>query len=280
MEASLLREIVEIAGENTLHRILLKTQAAARRLVPNKKVEFTSDNYAVVIETNLDGFNENERMFIEIIAQAATLSLDNSLNNDLANRLQINEERLRIARDLHDRVLQRIFATGITLEGALRKAIVTDVIEALKQAIVDLDETVGEIRTTVNSLKGPQGSLRQQILREIERARLAWEMVIDFQVGGPIDTMVNRDKFDDILSVTTELLNNCGKHGKGEGVKYSLVVDGSELEISVTNSGMSTREFRFGSGLENCSYRATKYGGKFVVNNLEPGLQTIWKIPL
>ena len=280
MDEDLLREIVEIAGEVNADRILRKTHAAAKRLVLNHEVSFTIDDELKVDASNLDNLSFEEKKVIELLSKSAAFALRNSLSNDLANRFHLNEERLRIARDLHDRVLQRIFATGITLEGALRKAVVSDVIQALKQALVDLDETVGEIRTTVNSLKGPQNSLREQILREIERARSSWRMNIDFQLSGPVDTMVNREKFDDILSVTVELLNNCGKHGNGEGVKYSLAVDGSFLEISVVNIRFSKNEFKFGNGLENCIYRAAKYGGKFSVNNLEPGLQTIWKIPL
>lgn len=192
----------------------------------------------------------------------------------------VQAERLRIANDLHDRVLQRIFATGMSLEGALRKAVVDDVITAIRQAIFDLDETVGEIRTTVYSLKGGQCSLRQQILREIERARIAWKVHVDFTIMGPVDTMVSLDKYSDVIAVTSELLNNAGRHGNGTNIKYVLEVDGSSLEISVTNECQSDRALHFGNGLENCSARASKYSGVLSVENLNPGLRILWKIPL
>lgn len=192
----------------------------------------------------------------------------------------LQAERLRIARDLHDRVLQRLFATGIMLEGALRKAVVDDVIVALRQALVDLDETVGQIRSTVQSLKGPMGSIRQQILREIESARSAWNMLIDFNMRGPIDLLVPESIHDDILAVTAELLNNCGKHANSSHVKYDLTVTGESLEISVSNVFDEYKPFKFGNGLENLSDRANKYGGQLNLENLEPGLRVVWKIAL
>ena len=133
------------------------------------------------------------------------------MNDEELQRL-IAEERQRIARDLHDLVLQRLFATGIMLEGALRKAIVEDVQLALKQALVDLDETVGQIRSTVHSLNSNQDSVRQKILHEIEVARTHWGYVIDFNLKGPIDTVMSPNLSEDVVAVTAELLNNAGRH--------------------------------------------------------------------
>ena len=192
----------------------------------------------------------------------------------------LQKERLRIARDLHDRVLQRIYATGLSLEGALRKAVVEDVIIAIRQALVDLDETVSQIRSTVHSLKGPSGSIRQQIFHEIESARIAWNMVIDFNMRGPIDSVVPESMYVDLLAVTAELLNNCGKHGAAEHVKLDLTATGDSLEISVTNMCEAAKPFKFGNGLENLSDRANKYGGQLTVENLEPGLRVTWKVAL
>ena len=280
VEEHLLREIVEIAGEASPERILRKANASIKRLLPNLEVKFSVNDNHQVLPSNYDGATKDEFEYIALVAQTATFSISNSKSTDLANRLQIYEERLRIARDLHDRVLQRIFATGISLEGALRKAVVGDVIEALKQALVDLDETVNQIRSTVHSLKGPVSSIRQRLLTEIEGSRATWKLIIDFKIHGPIDLVVPEEMHDDLVAVTTELLSNCGKHSNSGRAKYELIATGNSLEISVSNTSEEFKPFKFGHGLENLSARAARYSGELIVDNLEPGLRVSWKVAL
>lgn len=277
---ALLREIVEISGESIADRILRKTSAAAKRLIIGIEVTFIEDSNRKITYQSAKPLNSEQEEVAELLAKTATFARANSQSTDLAHRLELNEERLRIARDLHDRVLQRIFATGISLEGALRKAVVDDVIKALRQAIVDLDETVGQIRTTVHSLKGPVGSIRQQILHEIESARKAWDLALDFNLRGPIDSVIPKETYEDIVAVSAELLNNAGKHSDSRHAKYDLTVTGNSLEISVSNQINQSKTIKFGSGLENLSDRASKYGGQLLVEDLQPGLRVTWKITL
>ncbi len=192
----------------------------------------------------------------------------------------IAEERQRIARDLHDLVLQRLFATGIMLEGALRKAIVEDVQIALKQALIDLDETVGQIRSTVHSLSNNSDSVRQKILHEIEVARTHWGFVIDFNLKGPIDSVMSPQLSEDVVAVTAELLNNIGKHAQASKVKYVINVEAGHLEIQVEDNGAGFKPIKFGKGLLNLSDRATKYGGEVKVDNLERGLRVTWQVTI
>lgn len=280
MNEKLLREIVEISGESSIERILRKTNAATKRLVPGVEVNYQLDGSHLVSVEKITDLTHDQFEIVELLAKVATLAISSSKSGDLANRLQINEERLRIARDLHDRVLQRIFATGISLEGALRKAVVEDVIKALKQAIIDLDETVGQIRSTVHSLKGPASSIRQRVLNEIEQARTNWNMVIDFTMSGPIDSVIPKEMYNDVLAVTAELLNNCGKHASVKKAKYVLTATGDELEITVINAISHYENFKHGSGFDNLSARAAKYGGQLLLTNLEPNLRVDWKIIL
>ncbi len=192
----------------------------------------------------------------------------------------IAQERQRIARDLHDLVLQRLFATGIMLEGALRKAIVEDVQNALKQALVDLDETVGQIRSTVHSLGTNNDSVRQKILHEIEVAGTHWGYIVDFNLKGPIDTVATNELAEDILAVTAELLNNAGRHAGANKIKYEIKVEERNLAITVEDNGQGFKPIKFGSGLINLSDRAAKYGGELKVENSESGLKVTWQITI
>ena len=280
MRDDLLREIVLISSEVSLERIMLSTHAAAGRLIFNENCAFTIDESSQVHCSLRSTATSDEREIAHSLARVATLAIENSRSSELKIRLQVDAERFRIARDLHDRVLQRIFATGMSLEGALRKAIVDDVITALKAAIIDLNETVGEIRTTVYSLKGSKSSLRKQLLTEIERTRLMWSTPVDFNIEGPVDTLIESSKYGDIIAVTAELLNNAGRHGDGERIKYNLSIEDQKIVISVKNGAALQAEIVPGEGLKNCSHRSNKYGGAMVVENLKPGLHVLWNIPL
>lgn len=207
-------------------------------------------------------------------------SLVNVTINEEELQALLDEERQRIARDLHDLVLQRLFATGIMLEGALRKAIVQDVQIALKQALIDLDETVGQIRSTVHSLSNNKNSVRQKIIHEIEVARSHWGYVIDFNLKGPIDTVIPPKLSDDVIAVTAELLHNAGRHAKATKVKYEINVESTSLVIKVEDNGDGFKPIKFGNGLLNLSDRANKYGGEIRVDNLDRGLRIIWQVAI
>ena len=276
----ILSEIVEISREVSSERILRKVQAAAKRLIPDGDYTFSVDDNLQVHATTQSILSNQDQDLAKMLALVSSIALINNRSDDLNIRLRLEEERSRIANELHDRILQRIFATGMSLEGALRKAVVEDVINALKQAIVNLDETIGEIRSTVYSLKGSNESLHRQILKELERARDTWKVVIDFNFSGPIKSLIEQDKYADILAVTCELLNNAGRHGNSEVIKYNLIVAGDRLEIRTINNCDSKKMLKFGDGLENCSARAAKHGGQLQVEYLEPELRILWKIPL
>lgn len=204
--------------------------------------------------------------------------LDLLIKSASASELAINEDRLRIARDLHDLVIQRLFATGIMLEGALRKAVVDDVITAIRTALVDLDQTVGQIRSTIHSLKSSDESLRELIFQEIEGARQHWGYKVDFIIRGPVDTVVPTELYEDVIAVSRELLTNAGKHAKAKNVRYELETVGNNLRISLKNDETKSQLFKMGNGLINLSDRANKNQGELSIKNLEDGLEVSWQI--
>lgn len=117
-------------------------------------------------------------------------------------------------------------------------------------------------------------------MNEIESARKAWDISIDFNLLGPIDSVIPKEIYDDIIAVTAELLNNAGKHASSGQIKYELAASGAGLEISVSQNSGEFKPINLGSGLENLSDRANKYGGQLLIENLQPGLRVIWKITL
>jgi hypothetical protein len=195
--------------------------------------------------------------------------------------LAIFEERDRIARDLHDLVVQRIFAAGIQLQGAMRS---TDPRERIPSVIDSLDETIHEIRRTIVSLESDaQGyTSRGRILQELEVARgnlgFAPQLVLD----GPVDTLVTGELADHVVAVLREGLTNVARHASATNVVVEVKVDSSRVAVIVRDDGVGIAQGLRRSGLANIEQRAALLGGQATIErvSVERGTVLTWHVPL
>lgn len=187
---------------------------------------------------------------------------------------EVFAERDRIARDLHDLVIQRLFASGMMLQAGRAQA---SKIPALDQRIAgvvdDLDETIRQIRMTIFALgleQGGSSSMRAQVLDVAAKASavLGFEPRVDFV--GPLDSVVGPEVGESLLAVANEALSNVARHAGASAV--DLVVEaGDEVVLTVTDNGR---------GLANLAARATRLGGRFdVTSPTEGGTRLEWRVP-
>jgi signal transduction histidine kinase len=191
-------------------------------------------------------------------------------------------ERDRIARDLHDQVIQRLFAAGLALAGVIRRVQPVDVADKIVGVIDDLDDTISEIRSTIFALGHPPDaldSLRAELLKVAAKARegLGFEPRVRFD--GPVDAAVPTDIAAELLAVAREALSNVARHAKATSVEVVVSVsDAISLEVSDDGCGMGpvTRS----SGLSNMEQRATALGGCFTLTSDEgAGTRVAWRVP-
>jgi signal transduction histidine kinase len=182
-------------------------------------------------------------------------------------RVTLLEERDRIARDLHDLVIQRLFATGISLSGASRfPGTPEPVVERLTSAVDALDQTVKEIRQTIFELQLPvglsDGGLRRLVMDEAVGATVLLGFRPATRFSGPVDSTVPADVAADLLAALREALANVAKHAGARSVEIRVAVDGAGVLLLVTDdgSGMPARPARR-SGLANLAQRAERHGG-------------------
>lgn len=196
-------------------------------------------------------------------------------------RLAIFEERDRIARDLHDLIIQRIFAAGMQLQGALRSS---DPRERITSVIDSLDETIHEIRRTIVTLEGDEQvpSTRRRILQEIEDARSTLSFVPQVDLEGPVDTLVTGELADHVVAVLREALMNASRHAHASRVDVRVLVTAGELSVTVTDDGDGIGPVSRRSGLANIEHRAVGLGGFATVDRASPDGGTIltWCVPL
>ena len=202
-----------------------------------------------------------------------------------SGELRVVEDRERIARDLHDTVIQRLFATGLSLQGAAARTSDLELAPRLEQTVDDLDDTVRHIRTTIFELQHrqlPGRSLRQELLDIIDEIAEPAQLVREVSFDGPIDLTVPQSMGDDIAAVVREAVSNVVRHAGASRVTVRVAVTGSGLEIEVDDDGSGpAADGSGGQGLENLRTRAQHHGGSA---HLEPGrtggASFSWRVPL
>jgi signal transduction histidine kinase len=230
-------------------------------------------------------FTKVDEDLITTLAAAAGVAIDNARLHARVAELALLEDRDRIARDLHDTVIQRIFAVGMSLQGAVGMTSDPALLTRIDTAVDELDETVREIRAAIFELheaRLPGASVRQGVLslaRECERM-LGFEPTVRF--SGAVDTRVDGELADDLLAVIRESLTNTAKHAAATSVDVSIVCDTEELSLVVEDDGIGSVDRTTGGlGIANMEARARRLGGSCSIESILPtGVRLRWTVPL
>ncbi|WP_405015807.1 GAF domain-containing protein [Kitasatospora sp. NBC_00070] len=202
-----------------------------------------------------------------------------------SEQMALLQERDRIARDLHDLAVQRLFATGMTLQGATRFIEHPEATERVLRAIDDLDETSKTIRATIFGLRaresGPAaGGLRAKVVEVVERAADVLGFMPGLRMTGLLDVTVPPEVADEVPAVLQEALSNAARHAAPTVVGVSVAA-GTELVLTVTDNGRGLPAGGRRSGLANLADRAAAHGGSFEARApAEGGTELCWRVPL
>ncbi|MFD4631659.1 GAF domain-containing sensor histidine kinase [Streptomyces sp. NPDC058284] len=216
-------------------------------------------------------FTEAERTLATQFASQAALALMMAEAQRDRERLAVYEDRDRIARDLHDLVIQRLFATGMMLESAQRRSVVPEVQVGVGRAVDELDVTIQEIRTAIFALQqGPAeapSGLRTRVLREINMAAVPLGFKPSHHFVGPVDTVVGELTGKNLIAALREALSNAFRHA--QAARIDVVVDSTVVlpdgqhgvRLTVADDGVGIAEGGRRSGLRNLKRRAESLGG-------------------
>jgi signal transduction histidine kinase len=233
-------------------------------------------------------FTALELELVSSFATQASMILENDRSRQELQRLAMLEDQERIARDLHDTVIQRLFATGMSLQGTTRAVTDPWALGRITTAVEDLDVTIRQIRTVIFGLEEPRGdraaALRSQALEvtaEASRA-LGFDPRVTFE--GPLDTLVGAPVGDDVLATLREALSNVARHAGARHVDVDLrIVDGI-LVLTVGDDGIGIdpgRRAGSGRGIGNIEERAERHGGSTTLASGPPGgTRLTWQVPL
>ncbi|SFH26478.1 Histidine kinase-, DNA gyrase B-, and HSP90-like ATPase [Amycolatopsis regifaucium] len=230
-------------------------------------------------------FSAYDVQLAETFAAHAALAVEFARAQQDRQRLAVFEDRDRIARDLHDLVIQRLFAIGLGLEGLGRLAGEPTVADRVTGFAHEIDRTIREIRNSIFSLQEPaeaQGSLRSELLRVALDAGCASEPRVGFE--GPLDSTVPDTVRSDLLATLREALSNVVRHAAATVVSVDVSVDrdGRWLRLSVVDDGVGMpAEPGHRSGVANLAERAARWNGSFSVEaRPEGGTRLDWSVAL
>jgi signal transduction histidine kinase len=237
-------------------------------------------------------FDDSDLEMATTFANHAAVALELADARSDQQRMVLLEDRDRIARDLHDHVIQRLFATGLTAQSIAASLGRDPRADRLEKVVTDVDETIRQIRTTIFQLRGqlgPQtGTARSRVLAVVAEVSplLKFEPRVD--LSGPIDSVVPDAVVDDVVAVIREALTNVARHAQATRADVLLTASTNRLSLDVVDDGVGLGETTRRSGLGNLHARAEQYGGSFVITPAElpdalptrEGTRVRWTIPL
>jgi signal transduction histidine kinase len=232
-------------------------------------------------------FLEIDMQMVLTFAGHAALAIEFARAQEDRQRLALFEDRDRIARDLHDLVIQRLFAIGLGLQGLTRLVVKPEVGQRVMGYVEELDQTIREIRRSIFSLQEAPGgpvSLRGELLRVVQEGVGALGFEPTVSMDGPLDSLVPDDIRSDAIATLREALSNAARHAEARTVTITIGVDrdGNCLRLGVRDDGKgmpSDPERR--SGLANITERATRWHGTCDIDTAPGSGTTItWAVPL
>ena len=252
--------LAPLAADDTLHGILI---------IANRPAEA--------------GHADDDLSMLTTFAGHAALALERARAREEREMLVVLEDRERIARDLHDVVIQRLFATGLRLQTAARLAVRPEVVERVSASVDDLDTTIRDIRTAIFELRTPTSAgLRVELRAAIDAAAESLGFRPGVELSGPLDSAVPDAVRPDLLAMTGEALSNVVRHAGATAVRVVVQVEHRRLAVTVSDNGVGLPPGADEhGGLPSMRARAERHGGSFEIRRLDPtGTEVRWSVPI
>ena len=255
--------------------------------VPIRVRDEVFGNLYLTDKTTAEVFTDVDEELVVGLAGAAGVAIENARLVARVHELAVVEDRERIARDLHDTVIQRLFATGMSLQStvALVRTDPEAAVGRIDRAVDDLDVTIKDIRTAIFGLErdgAASDGLRSRVLAVVREASssLGFEPRLTFE--GPVDATGRGAIADGLVAALRESLSNVARHAGATKVEVAVVA-GGDLVLRVGDDGVGMSDHpsdATGHGLRNMDKRAAGFGGSCTVTT-SPGQGTAveWRVP-
>lgn len=245
------------------------------------------DTMGVLVAANRPGaagFSTDATEVTIAFAGQAALALRLAEAQRAQQQVALYADRHRIAQDLHDQVIQRLFATGMALQSIVGHVPAANAQAKLHRAVDELDQSIHDIRGTIFALQTTRDGelpLRQRLAEVVEAATAGSALDLSLQIRGPVETVLPLDVSAHAMAVLREAVTNVVRHARA-GSAAVTVVAGERLRIEVTDNGVGYPAGGSRSGLANLADRAQRLGGTLELDRdpVRGGARLVWDVPL
>lgn len=260
----------DVAGSGAVMFLPLQTEA---------------EPWGVLVVARVPGrpaFSAAELDIADDLASRVALALELARAREQHQHALLIEDRARIARDLHDHVIQQLFGTGLELQAIAESLDDHKLSERIRKAVATLDEDILQIRTIIFAMTprpDRDESLRHRILDIAAECSAGRAQPISVTFGGPIDLSVDGTLADDVAATTRELLTNAVRHAAANTIHATITCTERGVQVTVNDDGVGMKKDGRRNGLSNVAARAEGRGGEFRVES-EPGRTLVtWFAP-
>ncbi len=230
-------------------------------------------------------FTDVDEELVVALAAAAGVAIENARLHEHVGEVALLGERERIARDLHDDVIQRVFAAGLSLQSTAQLSREPQVVERLMQTIDDLDVTIRQVRSAIFQLHQSrigETSVRADIMTVCAESSRALGFDPVCVIKGPVETAVSGAVAGHLVLALREALSNVARHAHASKVDVEVSAAHNVLTLDVVDDGVGTNDHhRPGNGIENMTNRARNLGGTMtLIAPPEGGTRVLWVVPL
>ncbi len=218
-------------------------------------------------------YNQAEVESSSLFGSRIGLALDLARANALREQNLLFTDRERIARDLHDLVIQRLFASGLSIQSLRRYTLDPIAHERIAAVTLELDDTIRKLRDTIYSLRTGEGDhepLTTRVLRVVQESSRSYAVAPKVAFAGPVDDAVRENVAGHLLSVLSEGLSNAARHSGAQEIRVTVSVSRHQVELVITDDGCGFLEPARVSGLANMRQRAELLGGSCTIRS-SPG---------
>jgi len=301
--AQAVRGLVLPAGQSLSGQVLASGQpiasadfAADARAAAAARAAMSHIGPAVVFPLGAPGnrrgaapFPQADAVLAASFAAQAGVALELAASRAEAERLSVYQDRDRIARDLHDLVIQRLYATGMSLQGTMSMITRPEVADRVTRAVDDMDQTIKEIRGAIFALQARDADSepdpRAGIVRLVEEMTPVLGFAPSLRLGSGLRGLAGGELADQALTVLREALSNVARHAGASQADVTVDVDDDgTLTVLVVDNGTGIPAGVRRSGLRNLADRAARFGGELVLepatpNAENPGTRLEWRVP-
>jgi signal transduction histidine kinase len=243
--------------------------------------------YGILYLTDKIGWSEfthDDLALAEVLALAAGIAIENARLHQQVQVVAVYEDRDRVARDLHDTVIQRLFGVGLNLQSMAGRA-PDDMAKGLGAAVAEVDRIIERIRSTIYQLgmTGVTRGIRDSVVALTRDLSSVVGLDVEVSFDGPVDAAISDQIAEHLLATVRESVTNVGRHAHAAHASVSLSAHDGICRLTVVDDGDGIDPSKVptgGLGVANMRHRAEKLGGSLTMEKAEGGgTVLVWQVP-